>query len=121
MDPRLTGATMASGELWFAWGVDSGSSQLSNPFVQIARIDSQEMTLMEDINVFDEESATAYAALSTNAEDDVAISYMIGGGPRFPSHIVGMLTCRAKKFWSQPENAGRFPIQGPEQESGATT
>ncbi len=47
---------------------------------------------MENINVFDNESATAYPALSTNANDEVGISYMIGGGPRFPSHVVGILT-----------------------------
>ena len=91
-DPRLTGATMVKNELWFAWSVDRRSNQRAQPFVQIARINSGNMTLVENINVFDPQSATAYANLSTNANNEVGISYMIGGGPRFPSHMVGVLT-----------------------------
>ena len=91
-DPRITGATMSGGQLWFAWSVDRRSNQRAQPFVQIARIDAATLTTAENINVFDPESATCYGALSTNKNGEVGISYMIGGGPRFPSHVVGMLT-----------------------------
>src|SRR5262249_33859243 len=37
-DPRMTGATLAKGHLYFAWGVNRGSNQRPKPFVQIARI-----------------------------------------------------------------------------------
>jgi hypothetical protein len=50
------------------------------------------MTTVENINIFDNDSATAYPALSTNANDEVGMSYMIGGGTRFPSHVVSILT-----------------------------
>jgi len=59
-DPRITGATRAGNELWFAWSVDSGSNQRPRPFVQIARIDATSMTLLENVNVFDPDSATCY-------------------------------------------------------------
>lgn len=91
-DPRITGATLAGNHLWFAWSVDRGSNQRPKPFIQIAKIRIFDMTNMENINVFDNDSAMAYPALSTNSNDEVGISYMIGGGPRFPSHVVGMLT-----------------------------
>jgi hypothetical protein len=91
-DPRITGATLAGNELFFAWAVDAGSNLRPQPFVQIARIDASNLTLLENINVFDPNSATCYGALSTNADGEVGISYMIGGGPRFPSHVVGVLT-----------------------------
>jgi hypothetical protein len=91
-DPRITGATMAANELWFAWSVDSGSNRRPKPFVQIARIDAGNLTLLENINIFDPDSAICYAALSTNANQEVGVSYMIGGGPRYPSHVVGILT-----------------------------
>jgi hypothetical protein len=91
-DPRITGATLANKELWFAWTVDRGSNQRPRPFVQIARIDSSDFTLIENVNIFDPESAIAYAGLGTNANNEVGISYMIGGGSRFPSHVVGILT-----------------------------
>ena len=91
-DPRISGATTVRGELWFAWGVDRRSNQRAQPFVQLARIDANTLEKIEDINVFDPESATCYAALSTNRGGEVGISYMIGGGPRFPSHAIGILT-----------------------------
>ncbi len=91
-DPRITGATMAGTELWFAWGVDSGSNHRPRPFVQIARIDGNSLTLLENINIWDPDSAICYAALAANANQEVGTSYMIGGGSRFPSHVVGILT-----------------------------
>jgi hypothetical protein len=91
-DPRITGATLAGNELWFAWSVDSGSNHRPKPFVQIARIDSSNLTLVENINIFDGDSAICYAALGTNANNEVGMSYMMGGGSRFPSHVIGILT-----------------------------
>ena len=91
-DPRITGATVAKGELWFAWGVNRGSNQRTKPFIQVARIDQATMTLSENVNIFDEDSATCYAALNTNAEGEVGIAYFIGGGTRFPTLLVGFLT-----------------------------
>ena len=91
-DPRITGATLAGGELWFAWTVNRGSNQRPKPFIQLARINVANMTTVENVNVFDADSATAYPALSTNANDEVGISYFIGGGTRFPTLVVGLLT-----------------------------
>jgi hypothetical protein len=91
-DPRITGATLAGGELWFAWGVDAKSNHRPNPMVQIARIDANDLTLIDNVNLFDDDSAICYAALGTNADGEVGVSYMIGGGTRFPSHAVGILT-----------------------------
>jgi hypothetical protein len=90
-DPRITGATMVKKELWFAWSVDRPSNQRAQPFVQIARIDSANLKLIENINIFDPTSAIAYGALSTNSNDEVGVSYMIGGAVQ-PSHVVGILT-----------------------------
>jgi hypothetical protein len=91
-DPRITGAALAGNELWFSWSVDRGSNQRTNPFVQIARISTPDLTLLEDVNVFDTDSATCYGGLASNVNNEVGISYMIGGGTRFPSHMVGILT-----------------------------
>jgi len=90
-DPRITGATMVKKELWFAWSVDRPSNQRAQPFVQIARIDSTNLSLLENINIFDPTSAICYGALSTNSNDEVGISYMLGGAVQ-PSHVVGILT-----------------------------
>jgi len=92
-DGRHTGATLAGNELWFAWGsARGGANARPQPFAQIARINATNMTLIENINLWDPSSGILYAALSTNANNEVGVSYMIGGGPRFPTHVVGILT-----------------------------
>jgi len=91
-DPRITGATFSADELWFAWGVNRGSNQRDKPFVQAARIDATNFKLLENINVFDLDSATGYAALATNASNEVGIVYFLGGGTRFPTLMAGILT-----------------------------
>jgi hypothetical protein len=90
-DPRMTGATLAGDELWFAWGVDANSNHRPKPFVQMARINSKDMSLIEDVNLFDADSAICYAGLATNVNNEVGVSYMIGGAV-FPSHVVGFLS-----------------------------
>lgn len=112
-DPRLTGATMANptlsrDELWFAWAVDQNSNHRPNPFVQIARIDATNLTLIDNINVFDAINATCYGALSTNEKGEVGISYMIGGKELAPSHVVGILTGTRKDLIVAKGNRGPF-------------
>ncbi len=110
-DPRITGATLAGNELWFAWSVDTGSNQRPGPFVQIARIDASNLTLLENMNIFDQDSAICYGALSTNANNEVGISYAIGGGQRFPSHVVGILTGTRKDVMVAAGERGPLPDQ----------
>lgn len=111
VDPRITGATLAGNELWFAWSVDSGSNQRPNAFVQIAHIDATNLTLIEDVNVFDTMSATAYGALSSNSDNEVAISYMIGGPNQFPSLMVGILTGTRKDLLAFAGERGPLDAQ----------
>jgi hypothetical protein len=92
-DGRHSGATVAGNEVWFAWGsAKGGANARPQPFVQIARINATSMTLIENINLWDPSSGILYAALSTNSNNEVGVSYIIGGGPRFPTHVVGILT-----------------------------
>jgi hypothetical protein len=92
-DARHTGATLTGNEVWFAWGSPKGGvNARPQPFVQIARINITTMALIENINLWDPTSAICYAGLSTNANKEVGASYAIGGGTRFPTHVVGILT-----------------------------
>lgn len=92
-DGRHTGATLAGNELWFAWGsAKGGANARPQPFVQIARINATTLSLIENINLWDPNSAICYGALGTNSNNEVGASYMIGGGTRFPTHVVAILT-----------------------------
>jgi hypothetical protein len=92
-DARHTGATMAGNELWFAWGsAKGGANARPNPFAQIARINAATLALIENINLWDPNSAIFYAGLATNANNEVGVSYALGGGTRYPTHVIGILT-----------------------------
>lgn len=92
-DYRLVGAAMAGNELWFAWSAGRGGvNNRPQPYAQIARIDANSFAVLDNINLWDPNVAIAYPGLAANANGEVGVSYMIGGGQRYPSHVVGILT-----------------------------
>lgn len=106
-DARHTGATRRGNEVWFAWGSNKGGANARpNPFVQIARIDVSNMTLIQNINLWDPNSAICYAALATNGNNEVGVSHAIGGGPIFPRHVVGILTGTPRSLVTFSGNRG---------------
>ncbi len=97
-DRRIVGATQAGNELWFAWGANRGGANARpQPYVQIARIDATTFQVIDNINLWDPQSAIFYGALATNSNSEVGVSYTIGGGGLFPSHVVGILTGTRKE------------------------
>jgi len=106
-DPRMTGATMAHGELWFAWGSNrGGANNRPHPFVQIARLKASNQTLLQNVDLWDPQSAICYAALNTNSRKEVGVSYAIGGPARHPSHVVGILTGTRREVQTFAGNRG---------------
>ncbi len=106
-DGRHTGATLAGKEIWFAWGSAKGGANLRpQGFVQIARINATSLTLIENINLWDPNSAIFYAALNTNVNHEVGTSFIIGGGTRFPTHVVGILTGTKRQVSTFVSNRG---------------
>jgi hypothetical protein len=92
-DSRLLGAAKVGRELWFAWNANQGgANQRPHPYVQIARLRAADLTSLESINIWEPDFAIAYAALTSNGQREAGVSYMIGGGEHFPSHVVGILT-----------------------------
>lgn len=93
VDRRMTGGTQATQRLFFAWTAGPGGvNARPNPYVQIACIDTATQKLVDSINIWDPVDAIACAALSTNGQNEVGVSYSIGGPGRFPSHVVGILS-----------------------------
>ena len=95
-DPRMVGATRRPGdEFWFAWGANrGGANNRPNPYIQIARLRlaGGTATLLENINLWDQNLATSYGALSTNSRGEVGVAYFSGGATQNPSPAVGFLT-----------------------------
>ena len=93
IDPRVLGAAKAGDILYFAWSVDrGGANERPHPHIQIARVNTLNMMLLNNISIWDREAATAYPALTSNAAREVGCSYFIGGGNRYPSHALSLLT-----------------------------
>jgi hypothetical protein len=44
--------------------------------------------LIENVNLLATDAATCYAALATNADNGVGVTYFMGGGSRFPTAMV---------------------------------
>ena len=106
-DGRHSGATLAGNEIWFAWGsAKGGANARPQGFVQIARINATSLTLIENINLWDPNSAIFYAAVNTNSNNEVGTSFMIGGGTRFPTHVVGILTGTKRQVTTFVSNRG---------------
>jgi len=92
-DPRIVGATNSDSEVWFAWNANSGgANQRPHPYVQIARLRTDDFSVIDNTNIWDPDAAIAYPALSTNDAGEIGISYMLGGGAHFPTFVVGILT-----------------------------
>ena len=92
-DPRIVGATKVGSHLYFAWGANRGGiNDRPAPYVQIAKVHATSFKVLDNINLWDAGSALAYPALCSNARREVGVSYILGGGGRFPSHAVGILT-----------------------------
>lgn len=95
-DQRMTAATKRGNELWFGWAANrGGANNRPQPYAQIARIDATSFALLENINIWDQNSAICYPALATGGNGDVAAGYAFGGGGEFPSHVVAFLTAPA--------------------------
>jgi hypothetical protein len=109
-DPRITGATLAGNELWFAWAVDTNSNHRPQPFVQMARLNATDLRVIEDVNLFDTDSAICYAGLATNANNEIGVSYMMGGAV-FPSHVVGIMSNDRKSLVAGTGDRGPLPSQ----------
>jgi hypothetical protein len=106
-DGRMTGATLAKGELWFAWSANrGGANDRPQPYVQIARLKASTQALLENINLWDPSSAICYPALNTNSNDEVGVSYAIGGPGRNLSHVVGILTGTRREVQTFAGNRG---------------
>jgi hypothetical protein len=106
-DGRHTGATLVGNELWFSWGsAKGGVNNRPHAFVQIARINATTKALIENLSIWNPGFAFFYAGLATNINNEVGVSVAMGGGAKFPTHVVGILTGTRKLVTTFAGNRG---------------
>ncbi|MFI7407656.1 hypothetical protein ACIBU0_03085 [Streptomyces sp. NPDC049627] len=88
VDSRITGAWVSGTRAGFLWTAASRSGR-PMPYVKGAVVDVTTQTLVEQPEIWNEESAYAFPAACPNAQGVVGLSLFMGGGPLHPSHLVG--------------------------------
>ncbi len=95
----ILGATRvrARGELWYAWNSAGdpanrpGGQRYPNTYIEVVRINDQSMGVINQYAVWNRDHAFAYPALITNADSDVGMSFVWGGGTFYANHGVALL------------------------------
>jgi len=93
-DSRITGAWVGAGVIGFMWTVNRDANH-PLPFIRVVRLNESNKTLIDEPDLWSTTSAWAYPAAAANAGGQVGISAFFGGGPRHPSHVVGVRTATA--------------------------
>jgi hypothetical protein len=93
-DSRITGAWVGAGVIGFMWTANRDASH-PLPYIRVARLNEGNKTLVDEPDIWSNNSAWAYPAAAPNSAGQVGISAFFGGGPRHPTHVVGVRTATA--------------------------
>lgn len=88
IDSRITGAWVSGTRAGFMWTAAARAGR-PRPYVKVAVVDTTSRTLVEEPEIWNQDSAFAYPAACPNAQGVIGVSLFFGGGPRHPAHVVG--------------------------------
>jgi hypothetical protein len=89
-DSRILGAALSNTGLGFMWSASQGGA-FPFPYVDVARVDPNSLTLIDQPIIFNRDFAFSYPAASPNGRGDLGLSLFAGGGPLFPTHVLGFV------------------------------
>jgi hypothetical protein len=88
IDSRITGAWVAGTRAGFLWTASARANR-PMPYVKAAVVDFTTKALVEEPDIWNQQSAFAYPAACPNAQGVIGVSLFFGGGTRHPAHTVG--------------------------------
>jgi hypothetical protein len=88
VDSRITGAWLGGTRAGFMWTAATGPGR-PMPYVKVAVVETATATLVEEPDIWSQQSAFAYPAASPNSQGVVGVSLLYGGGTRHPAHVIG--------------------------------
>ena len=88
LDSRITGAWISGTRAGFMWTAAPRAGR-PLPYVKVVVVETSNGTLVEEPDIWNQQSAFAYPAACPNAQGVVGVSVFFGGGPRHPCHTVG--------------------------------
>jgi hypothetical protein len=103
---RLQTGTVAGYQVYFAWGEgrDAGNQQIwPLPHIHGVQIDYFTMKVVKEYYVSDDRHGYMIPELATNADDEVAMSFMYGGNGIYANSWVTFLN---PTYWAAPVTSG---------------
>lgn len=88
-DDRITGAFLSNGVIGFLWTANSQAAR-PLPYVRAVRIDAQSKALISEPDIWSSSFAYAYPDGCASDSGVVGITLFRGGGPVYPTHVVGI-------------------------------
>ena len=89
-DGRITAAWLGGGEIGFAWSANRTSNR-PFPYVRVVRINEANMTVIAQPDIWNPQYAWVYPDVCPNNAGIPGVTLFRGGGPHFPTHVVGVL------------------------------
>ena len=97
-DDRITGAWVAEGQLGFMWTANSGS-QRPNPYIKVAQIKEDGMTLIGEPDIWSGNATFAYPDACPNDRGHIGITLFYGTPNTPPCHVVGIRDDYSNQQW----------------------
>lgn len=86
----VIGATRRNNEIWFAWTASAGGG-FQNPHVQVAKFKISDYSLIDQMQIWNNDYAFCYPSLNTNSDNEVGISLGWGGRNFYGNNAVGIM------------------------------
>ena len=97
-DDRITGAWVANGELGFIWTSNAGG-QRPHPYVRVARIKEDDMTLIDEPDIWSGSATFAYPEACPNVRGHIGVTLFYSAATTPPCHVVGIRDDYSNQGW----------------------
>ena len=86
----VLGITRRNNEVWFAWAANAGGG-FPNAHVQVVKVRNTDYSVIEQMQIWNNDYAFAYPCFATNTSGEVGISLEWGGVTTEAHHAVGFM------------------------------
>jgi len=86
----VIGLVRKGNEVWYAWNAGAGGG-FSNPQIQVVKVRTTDYTVVEQMQIWNDDYAFAYPCFATNSDGEVGISLGWGGDTTEAHHAAGFM------------------------------
>jgi hypothetical protein len=86
----VLGITRRNNEVWCAWTANAGGG-FTNAHVQVVKFRNSDYSVIEQMQIWNNDYAFAYPCFATNTDNEVGVSLLWGGVTTEASHAAGFM------------------------------